>query len=208
MTEAKIENDLTFSESFMNHSNIELDWKFTLSLTPYLSMISIFLFNSLPYADDTTAYASHTDISALELSLNKDLENLSSWFPSNYLSVNRKKTQAMILGKHSHEPALHIDDSVIEIGFLNIPGVCVGDELSFKDHLSTVLRTVYAKVGVPRKLKKLMPADISLMLYKAYILPHLKCCGLLLLEINPFAPEPPVNARSPFGGNTPKNTVR
>ena len=42
------------------------------------------------YADDTTAYASNT-ISALELSLDKDLENLSSWFASNYLSVNNKK---------------------------------------------------------------------------------------------------------------------
>ena len=43
------------------------------------------------YADDTTAYASNTDISALELSLDKDLENLSSWFASNYLSINNKK---------------------------------------------------------------------------------------------------------------------
>ena len=39
------------------------------------------------YADDTTSYASNTDISALELSLIKDLENLSSWFASNYLSL-------------------------------------------------------------------------------------------------------------------------
>ena len=44
------------------------------------------------YADDTSAYASNTYISALELSLNKDVENLSSWFASNYLSVNSKKT--------------------------------------------------------------------------------------------------------------------
>ena len=124
-------------------------------------------------ADDTTAYASNTDISALELSLNKDLENLSSWFASNYLSVNSKKTQAMILGKHSHEPALHIGDSVIEIsGFLNILGVRIDDKLSFKDHLSTVLRKVYAKVGALRRLRKLVPADISLMLYKAYIYFH------------------------------------
>ena len=43
------------------------------------------------YADDSTGYASNTDISALELSLNKDLENLSSWFASNYLSINSKK---------------------------------------------------------------------------------------------------------------------
>ena len=84
------------------------------------------------YDDDTTAYASNADISALELSLNRDLENLSSWFASNYLSVNSKKSQAMIPGKHSHEPALHIGDSVIEIsGFLNILGVRIDHKLSF-----------------------------------------------------------------------------
>ena len=133
------------------------------------------------YADDTTAYSSNTDISALELSLNKDLENLSSWFASNYLSVNSRKTQATILGKHSHEPALHIGDSVIEIiGLLNILGVCIDDKLSFKDHLSTVLRNVYAKVGALRRLRKLVHADISLMLYMAYILPHLDNCSPLL----------------------------
>ena len=137
------------------------------------------------YADDTTAYASNTDISALELSLNTGLEDLSSWFASNHLSVNSKKTQAMILGKHSHEPALHIGDSVNEIsGFLNILGVCIDDKLSFKDHLSTVLRKVYAKVGALRRLRKLVPADISLMLYKAYILLHLEYCSPLLLGIN------------------------
>ena len=36
-TEAKIENDLIRSRCFMNQFNIELDWKFTLSLTPTLA---------------------------------------------------------------------------------------------------------------------------------------------------------------------------
>ena len=73
----------------------------------------------------------------------------------------------------------------IEIsGFLNILGVCIDDKLSFKDHLSTVLRKVYAKVGAMKRLRKLVPADISLMLYKAYILPHLEYCSPLLLGIN------------------------
>ena len=91
----------------------------------------------------------------------------------------------MNLGKHSHEPALHIGDSVIEIsGFLNILGVRIDDKLSLKDHLSTVLRKVYAKVEALRRLRKLVPADISLMLYKAYILLHLEHCSPLLLGIN------------------------
>ena len=97
------------------------------------------------------------------------------------MSVNSRKTQATILVKNSHEPALHIGDSVIEIiGLLNILGVCIDDKLSFKDHLSTVLRNVYAKVGALRRLRKLVHADISLMLYMAYILPHLDNCSPLL----------------------------
>ena len=121
----------------------------------------------------------------MELSLNKDLENLSSWFAANYLSVNSKKSQAMIVGKHSHEPALHIGDLVIEIsGVLNILGVRIDDPLPLKDHLSTVLRKVYARVGALRRLRKLVLADISLMLYKAYILPHLEYCSPLPLGIN------------------------
>ena len=49
---------------------------------------------------------------------------------SNYLSVRGKKTQTTILGNYSHEPPLHIDDSVIEInGFLNILGVHIDDKL-------------------------------------------------------------------------------
>ena len=31
------------------------------------------------------------------------------------MSVNGKKTQAMILGKHSHEPALYIGDFAFDI---------------------------------------------------------------------------------------------
>ena len=69
-------------------------------------------------------------------------------------------------------------------GFLNILGFRIDDKLSFKDHLSTVLRKVYAKVGALRRLRKLVPADISLMLYKAYILPHLEYCSPLPLGIN------------------------
>ena len=54
----------------------------------YLSTIWIFLFNSLPWGSMLMIlHASNTDISALELSLNKDLKNLSSRFASNYLSV-------------------------------------------------------------------------------------------------------------------------
>ena len=83
------------------------------------------------------------------------------------------------------EPALRNGDSFSEInGFLNILGVHFDDKLSFKDHLSTVLKKVYAKVGALGRLIKLVATDISQMLYKACILPHLEYCSPLILEVN------------------------
>ena len=50
-------------------------------------------------------------------------------------------------GKHSHEPALHIGDSVIGINdFLNILGVHIDDKLSFNHQPLTFVKKVYAKL--------------------------------------------------------------
>ena len=62
--------------------------KASLKRRPYTGCFFFFIFGYV--------VVTSTNISALELSL-EDLENRSSWFASNYLSVNAKKTQAMIL---------------------------------------------------------------------------------------------------------------
>ena len=47
-----------------------------------------------------------------------------------------------------------------------------------------MLKKVYAKIGVLRRLKRLMPHNVSLSLYKAYLLPHLEYYSPLLIGIN------------------------
>ena len=47
-----------------------------------------------------------------------------------------------------------------------------------------MLKKVYAKIGVLRRLKGLMPRNVSLSLYKAYLLPHLEYCSPLIIGIN------------------------
>ena len=51
------------------------------------------------YADDTTQYIADKSPTVLQLSLNQDMERLSSWLDHNYLQANGDKTQAMVLGK-------------------------------------------------------------------------------------------------------------
>ena len=60
--------------------------------------------NSVPdlslilFADDTSAFTSHKDLSTLSDIMNNGLSKLNTWFKSNKLSLNLKKTNYMLLG--------------------------------------------------------------------------------------------------------------
>ena len=134
-------------------------------------------------ADDTTTYASDRNIIALEISLNQDLNILVTWFSQNYLTVNSLKTQGMLLGSHTHVPEFFIGDTKVELtNSLKILGVTIDNKLTFCEHISNMLKKVYAKIGVLRRLKRLMPHSVSLSLYKAYLLPHWNTAVPYLLE--------------------------
>ena len=123
------------------------------------------------YADDTTTYASNRAIITLEISLNQDLNILVTWFSQNYLIVNSIKTQGMILGSHTHIPEFFIGDTKMELAnSLKILGVTIGNKLTYCEHISNMLKKVYAKIGALRFLKRLMPHNMSLPLYKFYSL--------------------------------------
>ena len=137
------------------------------------------------YADDTTTYGSDCDIINLEISLNLDLNILVTWFSQNYLIVNSTKTQGMKLGGHTHVPEFFIGETKVELAnSLKILGVTIDNKLTYCEHISNMLKKVYAKISVLRRLKRLMPCNVSLSLYKAYLLPHLEYCNPLLIGIN------------------------
>ena len=84
-----------------------------------------------------------------------------------------------------YQPVFSIGNSIIEIeSFLEILGVHINNELSLKAYVSPILKKVHAKIGALRQLKRLLPPDVALILYKCYILPHLEYCSPLLLGIN------------------------
>ena len=137
------------------------------------------------YANDTKTYASDRDIITLEISLNQDVNILVTWFTQNYLIVNSIKTQGMLLGSHTHVPEFFIGDTKVELAnSLKILGVTIDNKSTYCEHISNMLKKVYAKIGVLRRLKRLMPHNVSLSLYKAYLLPHSEYCSPLLIDIN------------------------
>ena len=88
----------------------------------------------------------------------------------------------MILGSHTHIPEFFIGDTKVELAnSLKILGVTIDNKLTYREHISNMLKKVYAKIGV---LKRPMPHNMSLSLYKAYLLPHFEYLSQLLIGIN------------------------
>ena len=84
---------------------------------------------------------------------------------------NKDKTQEMIFGNLS----CRYD--------LEFAGTPIDNNLSFKEHITVTLKKVYAKIGALRHLKRLVPANTMLLLYKSFVLSHFEYCNSLLMGI-------------------------
>ena len=98
-----------------------------------LSMISCVI-ELILFADDTNLFLHGISLSSLELRLNRELENLSTWFKVNMLSLNPKKTNYMIFTQKTN-----VTDTLMNIKTDNVPiqkvhqtrflGVIINDKL-------------------------------------------------------------------------------
>ena len=120
----------------------------------------------------------------LEFSFNKDLQTLSSWFESNHFTVNSTQTQALSVEPCDYHHSLFLNNA--RIGFLQstkILGVTLDKDLSYKEHISDQLKKAYAKASSLRRIKRFLPHDAMIKIYKAFRLPHLEYCSPLFVGI-------------------------
>ena len=104
-------------------------------------LLFIFFFNDLPnclensepqmYADDVDAFAGN-NVDIIEQKLNQDLISVSNWLVANKLTLNKSKTEFMVIGSRQRlgtfdrSPALKIDNVLIkQVGSTKSLGVHV-----------------------------------------------------------------------------------
>ena len=75
------------------------------------------------------------------------------------------------------------DSKAVTTDNMKILGVVLDQRLTYKDQFTEQIKKACAKASVLRRLRKFIPQDIMIRLYKAYILPHLENCGPLLIGI-------------------------
>ena len=67
---------------------------------------------------------------------------------------------------------------------IKILGVTLDKDLSCKEHISDQLKKAYAKASALRRVRRFLPRDAMIKLYKAFILPHLGYCSALFVGIS------------------------
>ena len=84
--------------------------------------------------------------------------------------MNCAKTQALSVGPCAYHYSLFLNNAKIEfLRSIKILGVTLDKDLSYKEHISDQLKKAYAKASALRRIRRFLPHDAMIKLYKAFI---------------------------------------
>ena len=123
---------------------------------------------------------SHEDLAGNINILNNELKEVTNWFKANKLSVNVQKTNYMLLGtrkrntKDDDKILVELDDAKLErVITTKFLGVIIDENLSWKNHIDGVTKTISRNIGVINKLKHSVPQKVLYTLYCTLVLPYI-----------------------------------
>ena len=127
-----------------------------------------------------------TSINDVPLNLNKDLENVHQWLLSNKWTLNKEKTEYMIVGSRQRLDNIN-GDPEIKLGDPNIKQVkeyktlcvIVDEQLVWKNNLDSVASEVSKGIGMRRLMKKFVPQQMLISVYNAIMISHFDYCSLV-----------------------------
>ena len=123
----------------------------------------------------------------LETRSQSKFDVLQSWFKCNYSSINESKTKVLPLGDNPPYYELFADCTrppLEVVHDMKLLGLTIDSSLSFKAHIKSVCNKVDVKGSALRRVRKFIPSEVMVNIYKALILPHLEYCALVLVGLS------------------------
>lgn len=130
------------------------------------------------YADDMSLFLTGKHLGNLIETGNALLNKLDAWSKANSLTINEKKTKA-VLFRAMRKPAeidveLRLGSKKIEfVRVVKSLGVLLEEHMSWNDQLEAVLNKLSKAVGIMCKFRFFLPQKIKLLLYNSLFLPCL-----------------------------------
>ena len=162
-------------------------------------LVFIFYFNNIisqidkcnvsMFADDCVIYQSGNSWDIVHSKLQSDLGNIVRWTEQNFLTLNRKKTQALIIGtrcklqKVQDPKYLNINGEYINyVKQYTYLGIILDSEMTLQPLLKHVKKLLTNKIFALRKIRNYITDKSAVVIYKQTILPVIDYSGFLLLS--------------------------
>ena len=116
------------------------------------------------YADETNLSFACNDVLDIEQNLNQDLENVNEWLIASRLTLNKSKTEFMLIGSRQRIRTFEISPS-LEIGGMPINwvshtkciGVYIDEMLIWNEHINQISRKIASGIGTLKRIKSFVP---------------------------------------------------
>ena len=136
------------------------------------------------YADDTHLTYADNDISKIELNLNQDLVNVSEWLIVNKLTLNKSKTEFMLIGSRQrlntfdNAPTIAINGAPIkQVPVSKSLGVHIDENLSWAVHIETMSKKIASGIGALKRIRSFVPRKTLQFIFNWLIQPHFEYCS-------------------------------
>ena len=118
------------------------------------------------------------NIDQVEHALNVDLIKVDERYEFNQMKRNHSKYRAITFGRVERNPVLTCEGIVIPIqDEMELLGVTIDNKLKFEGQISKICRKVSQKVAVLNRLKKILPFELRIYIYGAFIARHFNYCS-------------------------------
>ena len=130
------------------------------------------------FADDTCLVIHAANPRTLQEKINIELLNVHKWTKANKITLNPKKSSALIVPPKTTLPVpaidLIFDNNVITISdSAKYLGITIDARLNFDEQINSISNKIARSVGVLSKLKHVLPFTALRNLYYSMIHPHL-----------------------------------
>ena len=141
------------------------------------------------FADDTSIFFKHKDVSQMEEILNTELEKVSNWLIANKLSLNVSKSNVLVFRSKSanSDKILNLKingQSLEENTYAKYLGVYIDHKLTWHHQTVHVNSKLIKGNAILAKLRHYVPGKVMKNLYNALIQPHLDYGALIWGKAN------------------------
>lgn len=154
----------------------------------YINDLPNCLSNSQPrmYADDTSLTYADSNPNSIQVSLNKDLDNISKWLSANKLTLNMTKTEFMLIGSRQKlnslvaTPVLEINgDRIKQVTSTKSLGINIDNNLSWNEHINKLAKKIASGIGALKRIRPFVPSATLHLVFKALVQPHFDYCSVV-----------------------------